>query len=150
MVRTNSTLYVLEAGGRRIRSVSNGVTTTVSDFSADGYNPMGLGRLSDGNLLVGRGALICQINSFPANSRWAGTGLCSYADGARLTAAQFTVLQNFVVDSNDNVYVLEGNNQGQVANGKSSLVIRKISGSTVTTVSQTGIPFASNWYQFDR
>jgi sugar lactone lactonase YvrE len=119
-----SILYVADTGNNLIRKISGGF---VSTFSTGSFNlPEGVAVDSSGNVYVADTGnnTIRKITAQGTVTTLAGvTGTAGYSDGAA-GSALFNAPSALAVDASGNVYVADFGNS----------VIRKISGSTVSTV----------------
>lgn len=122
---TPSGVVSLLAGSGTGNPLAHGSIDSVGGY-ASFYNPSGLGWFSTTELLVADlgNAKIRKVNILTGRvTTIAGTGTPGNTDGDALTQAKFSSPTDVVMDGNQNIYVTDGY----------SNLIRKISGSCVTT-----------------
>ena len=142
-------LYIADTGDHRIRKVSNGVITTVAGNGTTGYNgdnivatsaglysPEGLAVDSVGNLYIADASSdrIRKISNGVITTV-AGSGSQGFSgDNGPATSAQLNAPYGVAVDSADNLYIADANNNR----------IRRVSSRVITTVAGGGTSLGDN------
>jgi serine/threonine-protein kinase len=136
-IDSSSNLFVVDNGNNAIRKITSaaavttfaGISTGIAGFtngaasSAQFNNPKGLTIDSLGNVYVADASnnVIRKITSAGTVSTYAGSssGTAGFIDGNSITTAQFNYPKDIAIDSSNNLYIADANNN----------VIRKISSS---------------------
>lgn len=136
-------IYIAENEGYRVRKVApNGIISTVAGtgqggFSGDGgpatsaklLPPQALAVDSVGNLYIAENARVRKVNTSGIISTYAGTGSVGYnGDNIPSNTAQLFAVNGLAVDSKDNLYISEEQNNR----------IRKVVNGLITTFAGTG------------
>lgn len=127
----------LPAAGAQVYTITTIAGNNSSGFSGDSGPATGAQLNSPHDLVVTAAGALYIADSTNQRIRMvqngnittvAGNGVPGFADGAATTAAQFFSPQGLAVDSSGNIYIADVRNN----------VIRKLSGSTVSTVAGNG------------
>ncbi len=135
-------VYVAESGACRVRKIAGGIVTTIAGNGACGFLGDG-GQATDAQLNTPQGLAVsgttvyiadtynCRIRKIVGGiiTTAAGNGACGYnGDGGLATSASLTFPQGIAADG-QNLYIADTYN----------CRVRKVSSSTISTVSGTGI-----------
>jgi sugar lactone lactonase YvrE len=135
-VGPDGSLFIADYGNNKVRRLSGGVLSTISDGTFDNSQPSDVTVWPDGSVFVTCSAHHCIRRLVPStttpikytSSVYAGSSGSSGSDDGALTSARFRYPQGIASDANYNIYVVDSQNYS----------VRQITGGTVLTIAGTG------------